>query len=61
MAHHISKSTLSYLDLESICLLSDWPPQSPDLIIIENMSSILKGNVGKRCAKTKDDNFRRMK
>jgi len=34
---HTSKSTMKFLDQHKICLLYDWPPQSPDLNVIENI------------------------
>jgi len=52
---HRSASTLKYLDSKNVCLMSDWPAQSPDLNIIENMWSILKGKVGKRYSKNADE------
>ena len=33
---HKSGITLEYLDMKGVCLLSDWPAQSPDINIIEN-------------------------
>ena len=34
---HRSQSTLDFLDLSNIGLLSDWPAQSSDLNILENL------------------------
>lgn len=49
---HTSKMTIQFLENAGVNLLSDWPPQSPDVSIIENMWSILKRNVEKRMANT---------
>ena len=50
-----SASTQKYLDSKFVCVMNDWPPQSPDLNIIENMWSILRGKVGKRYSRNADD------
>jgi len=36
-------------------MLADWPPQSPDANIIENLCSMLKGKVQKRCPKSQNE------
>ena len=45
---HRSASTQTYLDSKGICVMSDWPPQLPDINIIEPMWCVLKERVAKR-------------
>ena len=40
---------------KNVCLLSDWPAQSQDLNIIENMWALLKKNIRKHHLILKDD------
>lgn len=55
---HRAKSIMDYIEVKGVNMISDWPPQSPDLSIIENVWALLKRNVEKRNAKTADELWR---
>ena len=52
---HRSTSTSKFADDMGICLISDWPPNCPDINIIENLWSIVKNGVSKTCPKNKNE------
>jgi len=52
---HKSRLTLKFLDQKSVCVIVDWPPQLPDLNLIENLRSIVKTKVGKRIFSDSED------
>ena len=49
---HTARTTTDYLTKKIIRVLTEWPPQSPDISIIENLWNTLKLNVKKRNAQT---------
>lgn len=51
---HKSKSTMSFLERKNVQLL-DWPANSPDLNPIENVWSLLKREVAKSRASSRDE------
>jgi hypothetical protein len=48
---HRAKATVKFLE-DSIDLIPDWPPNSPDLSVIENVWGILKAKIAKKEPKT---------
>lgn len=55
---HRSKSTMQFLEDKGIMCLSDWPPQSPDLNIIEPLWGILKNSISAHKPRNEEDLWR---
>jgi transposase len=58
---HTSKSTINFLKQNKIKTISNWPAQSPDLNVIENLWSIIKRNIDLSKASTSQQIFQIVK
>lgn len=53
---HMAKSTMNWLQQKKIPIVKDWPPQSPDLSIIENLWDM----IGRKIEKNKYKNVKEL-
>lgn len=52
---HRSRKTINYMGNSGICYIEDWPPQSPDLNIIEHVWAYVKRELSNYHATTEND------
>lgn len=57
---HRSRSTMDFLERHMILYLDDWPPNSPDINIIENMWALLKNKIKTENFNSKDHLYDRV-
>ena len=50
-----SKATMSLIDHHKVCILSDWPQQSTDINIIENIWAKIKKNISRKHPANKNE------
>ena len=54
-ACHKSRCAMQFLEETKVCLMEDWPPQSPDINVIKNLWAILKSQILKHHPKSLKD------